>query len=74
MNKITAHLKTCQKRIKQGIDWDDEAAWLTKRFRHRGENYVVHVHPSNRVDIYIDRELIFSGHLRLALMTFGDKN
>ena len=74
MNKITAHLKTCQKRIKQGIDRDDEAAWLTKRFRHGGESYVVHVHPSNHVDIYIDKELVFSGHLRLALMTFGDQN
>lgn len=74
MNKITAHLKMCQKRIKQGIDWDDEAAWLTKRFRHGGENYVVHVHPSNSVDVYIDKELVFSGHLRLALMTFGDQN
>lgn len=72
MNKIAAHLKTCQKRIKRGIDWDDEAAWLTKRFRHGGKCYAVHVKPSNRVDIYIDEEPVFSGHLRLALMTFGD--
>lgn len=73
MGKITAHLKMCQKRIKQGIDWDDEAAWLTKKFRHGGENYAVHVNPSNNVNIYIDRELVFSGHIRLALMTFGGK-
>ena len=72
MNKIAAHLKTCQKKLKRGIDWDDEAAWLTKRFRHGGKSYVVHVKPSNRVDIYIDEEPVFSGHLRLALMTFGD--
>ena len=72
MDKITAHLKKCQKRIKRGIDWDDEAAWLTKRFRHGGENYAVHVKPSSNVEIYIDRELVFSGHIRLALMTFGD--
>lgn len=73
MNKITAHLKMCQRRIKRGIDWDDDAAWLTKRFRHGGENYVVHVHPSNIVNIYINEELVFSGHIRLALMTLGDQ-
>lgn len=72
MNKITSHLKRCQKKLKRGIYWDDEAAWLTKSFCHGGENYVVHVHPNSRVDIYIDKELVFSGHLRLALTIFGD--
>lgn len=73
MGKVTAHLKMCQKRIKQGIDWDDEAEWLTKKFRQNGEAWVVSVSPSNRVAVTVDGETIFDGHIKLALMTFGGK-
>lgn len=73
MGKITAHLKMCQKRIKQGIDWDDDCKWLRKRFRYGGEDWEVYVNPSNRTTVSVNGEVIFDGHLRLALMTFGDK-
>lgn len=73
MNKITSHLYMCRKRLKWGVSWDDDGSWLVKRFRSGGREWEVRVGLDSRTAVWVDRNIIFDGHLEMALIAFGGK-